>query len=416
MANAQSATERRCHAIVAGGGIAGLETVLALRALAGDRVTVTLVTRALLMVERPVAVAEPFARAISCNHNHDVRALAEHQHVDLILDRLVEVHAEARKVMLASGKELSVDALVVATGAGTRSALPGATTLRRPNDVIAMRRIVDDLRAGRARSVAFVLPGASSWPLPLYELALLTGAELRAERVDGVTITIVTPQAEPLAIFGAAAPPALRPLLADRGVTVRTGSRAVGVEPGRLLLEDGTSIEADRVVALAAPDARAPIGLPTDRDGFVPTDDHGRVAGLQRVYAAGDVTARPLKQGGLAAQQGDTVAEALAAEVGALDEPRPYRPIVRGLLLVGGPPLYLRAELGGVDAATAEPLPGTSMASREALWWPPEKVAADFLSPYFSTARPRANDARRLTDRPAAEMAVAPGDPWPLTR
>jgi len=396
--------------IVAGGGIAGLETVLALRMLAGERVRLTLVTRAVLMVERPVAVAEPFARAIASNHNHDVRALAEDQEVDLVLDRLVEVHGHDQTVMLASGKRRSFDALVLATGAGMRNTLPAATIFRHPNDVIAMRSIVDDLRDGRARSVAFVVPGMSSWPLPLYELALMTGAELAADRVDGVAISLVTPEAAPLAVFGQAAPAALQPLLADRGVKVRTGAHAVRVEPGRLLLEDGEWIAADRVVALAAPDARTPIGVPTDHDGFVPTDGHGRVAGLPRVYAAGDVTARPLKQGGLAAQQGDAVAETIAAEMGIIDHPRAYRPVVRGLLLVGGPPLYLRAELGNQGSATVERLPSASTASRQALWWPPAKVAAGYLAPYFATARPPSLGSVKLADRLGPEAHEASAD------
>ncbi|UGS34504.1 hypothetical protein DSM104329_00882 [Capillimicrobium parvum] len=404
--------ERARHVVVAGGGIAGLETVLALRRLAGDHVRLTLVTRAALMVERPAAVAEPFPRAIAFNSNHDVRAFAHDQGVDLVFDRLVEVHGPGRTVLLASGRRPSFDALVIATGAGLRNALPGATTFRGRTDVIAMRGILDDLRSGRAHSIAFVLPGMSSWPLPLYELALMTGAELSADRIEGVAITVVTPEPEPLAIFGPAARIALEPLLAERAVTVRTGALAAGVEPGRVILDDGEWVAADRVLALAAPSPRAPIGVPTD-DGFVPVDEYGRVVGLDGVYAAGDVTARPLKQGGLAAQQGDAVAQAIAAEMGVLEQPRPYRPVIRGLLLVGGPPLYLRAALREHDATTLEPLPGASRASREALWWPPAKVAAGYLAPYFSTASPH---SAKLHDRPGRPTGTRWQRPWPVAR
>ena len=50
-------------------------------------------------------------------------------------------------------------------------------------------------------------------------------------------------------------------------------------------------------------------GVPQTRDGFVPVDRHGRVDGLPDVYAAGDITRFPVKQGGLAAQQADAAAE-----------------------------------------------------------------------------------------------------------
>ena len=77
-------------------------------------------------------------------------------------------------------------------------------------------------------------------------------------------------------------------------------------------------------------------GIPAERDGFIHTDPHGRVPGLEDVFAAGDATTFPVKQGGLAAQQADAVAEAIAASVGADIDPQPFRPILRGTLLTGG--------------------------------------------------------------------------------
>ncbi|HXH96612.1 MAG TPA: hypothetical protein VNH40_05310, partial [Gaiellaceae bacterium] len=118
-------------------------------------------------------------------------------------------------------------------------------------------------------------------------------------------------------------------------------------------------------------------GLPADGEGFVPIDQHCRVEGLQGVYAVGDATTFPLKQGGLASQQADAAVEALAAELGLHESPEPFRPVLRGQLLTGGQPYYLRAELAGgkvVDSQTAE----------APLWWPPVKVAGRFLAPYLA--------------------------------
>ena len=63
-----------------------------------------------------------------------------------------------------------------------------------------------------------------------------------------------------------------------------------------------------------------------DRSGFLPTDEHGRVGGTVGVYAAGDATSFPIKQGGIAAQQADAVAECIAAGAGAPLETTPFRP------------------------------------------------------------------------------------------
>ena len=118
-------------------------------------------------------------------------------------------------------------------------------------------------------------------------------------------------------------------------------------------------------------------GLPQDGNGFVATDERGRVLGLTDVYAAGDLTQSTVKQGGIATQQADVVAEVLAAAAGATVAPRLFRPVLRGLLLTGGPPMYLRSELRGGQG-------DTSRADVEPLWWPPSKIAGKYLSSYLA--------------------------------
>jgi sulfide:quinone oxidoreductase len=101
------------------------------------------------------------------------------------------------------------------------------------------------------------------------------------------------------------------------------------------------------------------------------------VHGEQDVYAAGDATNSPIKQGGVATQQADAAAEAIAARAGADVEPQPFRPVLRGLLLTGATPRYMRAELSGGRGAD-------SRVSDHALWWPPSKIAGKRLAPYLA--------------------------------
>ncbi|HWV84419.1 MAG TPA: FAD-dependent oxidoreductase [Capillimicrobium sp.] len=396
----------RFRIVIAGGGVAGLEALLALRALAGTIPHITLVTSAVQTVDRPATVAEPFDRGVA--PTRDVAAIAADHGAELHLDRLAAVDAQRRVVVLGGGDELPYDALIVATGAGALRALDGAVAFRGPDDVDEMRAVRDALLSGEVGSVAFALPGESTWPVPLYELALMTGADLLAAGVDAA-VTIVTPEPSPLALFGPSAAEALAPRMAERRVVARTGVRPVAVQPGRLALSDGGTVPADRVVAMPAVVGRPPTGLPSDAAGFVPVDAHGRVAGLDGVYAAGDVTAFPLKQGGLAAQQADAAAEAVAAQMGVAVDPQPFRPVVRGMLLIGGAPLYLRAEIGAGEGM-AEAVASTSTASAQALWWPPAKVAARYLGPYLATARPRMLAPQALVDRAAPERPPAEGD------
>jgi sulfide:quinone oxidoreductase len=151
--------------------------------------------------------------------------------------------------------------------------------------------------------------------------------------------------------------------------------------------------------------------LPADARGFIPVDSHGAVRDVLNVYAAGDATSFPIKQGGLACQQADAVAASIAADLGAIADPPPFRPVLRGLLLTGGAPLYLRAELdaeGSVLRRTEQRLAGE--ASTRALWWPPGKIAGRYLAPYLATARPVALGREPLADRSlAAGAARQPG-------
>ena len=112
---------------------------------------------------------------------------------------------------------------------------------------------------------------------------------------------------------------------------------------------------------------------PADADGYVPVDEHGRVPGLRRVYAAGDVTDQPVKQGGLAAQQAYAAARHITAQAGGMLGPEPFRPVLRGLLLTGERDRYLRHGADGIDRA-----------SEDLLWWPPAKAVGHYLAPWIA--------------------------------
>jgi sulfide:quinone oxidoreductase len=116
-------------------------------------------------------------------------------------------------------------------------------------------------------------------------------------------------------------------------------------------------------------------GLPCDADGFLPIDGHGAVRGVPDVYAAGDATDFPIKQGGLATQQADAVAAAIAARAGAPLTPAPFRPVLRGMLITSERPHYLEADVTSRGGSYAADMP---------LWWPPMKVAGRYLAPFLA--------------------------------
>ena len=86
-----------------------------------------------------------------------------------------------------------------------------------------IEHLLEEIVGGEVRSVAFVIPWGAVWSLPAYELALLTAAHLRERGVKDVDLTLVTPEAEPLQLFGPPASEAVHALLDERGVRLRPG-------------------------------------------------------------------------------------------------------------------------------------------------------------------------------------------------
>lgn len=403
----------RMRVAIAGGGVAALETVLALRELAGQRVELTIVSPEREFLYRPVTVAEAFDRAEARAYSLD-EILAYEGGGELVWDDVQGVRADEHVVVTRSGRRIRYDALVVATGSIAGEPLPGALTFRGRGDVVALRGLLEDLLAGSARSVVLTLPTERTWALPIYELALMTAVHLRTYGSDA-EVTLVTPEEQPLELFGPAGTRAIEELLGACGVRVLTSSRPAGVRRRALVLAGGGQIYADRVITLPRLEGPRLPGLPHDQHGFIPVDNHGRVHGLADVYAAGDVTAFPLRQGGLAAQQADAVAEMIAAKLDDRITPRPFKPVLRGMLMTDGAPLHLRAEPQRLSrestvATEATPRPRgaryASYASDQPLWWPEAKIAARYLGPFLASARPQPLRSDLLADRVAGPPPV----------
>jgi sulfide:quinone oxidoreductase len=236
--------------------------------------------------------------------------------------------------------------------------------------------------------VVFAVPPAPGWTLPIYELALLTARWARL-RERSLELMIVSPERRPLDVFGGPVSAQVQALLDDAGIAFRGGAAARDVVDGALELGDDERLPADLFIALPRLDGPAVRGLPNDARGFVEVDDFCRVIGVDDVYAFGGMTSAPIKQGGLAAQQAVTAATAIAFAAGADVSPKPYEPVLRAQLLTGERPRWLRSEAGASE-----------MSSGDAPWWPPHKIATQYLAPLGGEGRAVAL---------AAGSVIAPG-------
>lgn len=353
--------------LIVGGGVAALEAALALHELAPELAQVEVVAPETQFVYRPLLVAGE-RRAFP------LRRLTEAAGATLRKGLVTAVDPEERLLFTADGDELPFDLLLLAPGAVPTAVLPGALCFRGPGEAAVLAQMLEDALAGEVESFVFAIPSGARWTLPLYELALLTRAQLVDDFATDVGVTIVTPEDAPLELFGATASSAIAELLEDRGIDLVPGTTSLSFAAGVLQIAPGGSIPADRAVALPRLDGPRLNGLSSDPLGFLPTDPFGQVYGEIDIWAAGDATSFPLKQGGIAAQQADAAAESIAARAGAPIQPSPFRPVLRGLLLTGMSPRFLRAEGS----------PAVSAIDTEPLWWPPAKIVGRYLAPFLA--------------------------------
>ncbi len=364
--------------VVAGGGVAGLETVLALRALAGDRVSVTLLAPDAEFVYRPQAVREPFA--LGAADRYDLREIVADLGAEHVADRLSWVDPRDRVAHTGAGRALPYDALVVAVGARMLVRHPLALTIDPARMDEQLHGLVQDVESGDVRSIAFVVPAGRTWLLPPYELALMT-AQRAYDAQTRVRLTIVTSEAEPLAVFGSGAGSGVRRLLDRAGIEVVPAASVQMPSAGEVVVSTrDLPLRADRVVAMPELHGPSVRGLPIGAHGLIPIDPYCRVRGLEDVFAAGDATDHPIKHGGVSAQQAVTAAYGIAARAGAPVLPRTLRPSIRAVLLTGAAPQYLSARVAGDSGILSE-------LSETPGWSPPDKIVADHLSGYLAGRR-----------------------------
>lgn len=365
-------TEDGFSILIAGGGVAALEAILTLRQ-SGCAEPIELICPNREFRLRQLSTGQPFGAAPS--RTLDLAEFCARNGVRLRHDRLAEVWSGPRRVLLDSAEELFYDALLLCLGARPYEALPGARTFGGPDDVAWFGELLDQLEHGHVRRVAFAAPADVRWTLPLYELALMTGRMAKDRGITGAELSLITHETTPLVDMGSEPGARILELLAEAGVEVQTGRAPARVEEGALLLADGSRIDTSVVVALPGLEVPEITGVPQGRHGFIPTDAGMRVDGVERVWAAGDATWFPIKQGGIAAQQADVAAAAIAAEAGMDIEVPPLRPTVRVALLTGEGAEFFRSPLTTGSKPSEGEFP---------LWWPPGKVAGRWLAPYLA--------------------------------
>jgi sulfide:quinone oxidoreductase len=385
--------------LIVGGGIAGLEATLALRALCGTKVDVQLLSPRTTYTYRPLAVAEPFGLTERVKINLSAFALS--QDIGFQTEELDRVERDGRRLWSTNGTGHEYDYLILATGALRQSTIPGAISFVGFEGVNQFEHLLHRIGRSEVARVAFTAGAHPGWFLPMYELALMT-AEFAEQQKVSLELTIVTPESSPLAAFGGQNSADVAHLLEQSNIDIETGAYPISFEDGVLTVKPEGVVEVDEVVALPALKGPEIQGLPADENGFVPVDESCRIQGCEREFAAGDVTNFPVKQGGIAAQMADAVVKAIAVDLGLMGEASAFRPTLDGTLLTGTAAHHLRQSLVvGTAESRLHQLTGS--------WIPLWKVNAPFLSDYLAAHIPVEETTARIDADDVSDDDVSEG-------
>ena len=371
---AKGSRSGQLRVVIVGGGVAALETALALADLARDQTDLTVIAPNTEFVYRPMVVREPFAHGAA--RRYPLAPIVRDAGATLLHGELGWIDPVGRRIHTKVDEAIEYDALVLALGASISKRYKHALTIDDRDLDETMHGLIQDVEGDFIHKLAFVAPGRMAWPLPLYELALMTAGRAYDIGIDLET-TIVTPEDSPLAIFGASASSSIAELLAHARVETITSAYAEVPNAREVVVNPGDRhLEVDRVIALPelfGPELR---GIPLGDHGFIQVDPYCRVPGVERVYAAGDATDFPIKHGGVGSQQADIAAQSIAALAGASVTPQRFNPMIHGMLLTNGKPLYLTAHITGGHGFSSE-------ITDTPTWSPPSKIAAKYLAPYL---------------------------------
>jgi sulfide:quinone oxidoreductase len=371
--------------VIVGGGVAALEAAFCLNDLAGDLVSTTIIAPDVDFVYLPTAVQEPFGRPLA--RSYPLAPIVKDAGAELCSDTFAWLDSEFFVVHTKGGEQLQYDALLLAPGASVYANLRYTITLDPHRLDDQLHGVLQDIEGGHVHKLGFVIPDGPVWPLPIYELALMTALRAQETSAD-VEITIVTPEPAPLAAFGPTVAEHLGQLLSSSGITIVASTHSTVHGPGLIAMhpdeslqvdpmQPGEEIHADRVIGLPQLFGPHLPGVPTSSGrGFISTNKHGRVHGVNRTWAAGDATDFPIKFGGIAAQQADVAAQSIAALAGAEIEPHTFQPELHAVLLTGGPPLILSARPSGSTATHSQVTEVQGVT-------PPAKIDAKYLAPYL---------------------------------
>ncbi|HEY0263027.1 MAG TPA: NAD(P)/FAD-dependent oxidoreductase [Granulicella sp.] len=345
MADVATSVGKRKRVVVIGGGFAGLHAATGLAKLPVD---VTLVDRrnhhtfqpllyqVALAVLSPADIAQPIRTILNRTKN-----------IEVLMEEATSIDSAQRHVTLRSGKQLTYDFLVLATGA-THSYFgkdewaalaPGLKTVEDATEIrrrvllafeLAERQMIEQ---GTHPPLHFIIIGGGPTGVELAGAIsdisrLYMTRDFRHINPSDAQVTILEGSPTILTAYPEDLQASARCQLERLNIKVRTGAHVTDVQPGYVMVGDE---RIDSVVTLWAAGVQASplgklLGCETDRRGCVLVDEHLNPPGHPEIFVCGDL-AHVMQDGkqvpGVAQpamQMGDYAAHRIGVLIGDIHE------------------------------------------------------------------------------------------------
>ncbi len=303
-----AATRVRPRVVIVGGGFGGIHAALG---LAKSAVDITLIDRKNFHTFQPLLYQVALAVLSPGDIAQPIRTIVrDHKNIDVLMDEVVAIDTERRRVKLKAGPQIEYDYLIVATGSTHSyfghdewSALaPGLKTIEDATEIrrrvllafeLAERQMVE---TGTHPALNFVVIGGGPTGVELAG-AISDIARLYMARdfrhIDPSSAQVLILEGGPhiLTAYPDDLQASALRQLKELGVIVRTGAHVTDIQPGYVKVGEE---KIDAVVTLWAAGVQASplgklLGVETDKRGCVLVDEHLNPAGHPEIFICGDL-------------------------------------------------------------------------------------------------------------------------------
>ena len=351
--------------LVLGGGFAGVEAAIYLRKQDLD---VTLVSDRDYFYIYPTSIWIPTGEATHEDVSVPLDKLAMKHGFQLIIDPIMQLEAEAKRVILESGRILEGYPYIVVALGQDKMQLKGLehtlSICGKPEEATELYERLDTLIQKKEGKIAMGFGGnpkdtSAVRGGPAFEVLFNINKKIKKKGVrENFELTFFAPMAKPGQKMGEKALAMMDKMFKMTHIQKKVGTKITHFEEDGICFEDETKLESDLTMFISAGTGHHILkesGLPLSDAGYVVTNAYNEIEGFDGVYAIGDSASLMgpewrAKQGHVAEVMAKNVAYNILNRIQNIDSKRSYMAHLNILCVMdtgSGAAFVYRSDKGG---------------------------------------------------------------------